>query len=349
MKNSNSRYTIKNLAVVLGAFSLLSVAGCYSGGNNPGIEYAPNMYISEAYEAYTQTEDMKYNPMGMTMRTPVEGVIARGQMDYLGYPEGYEASSVWTNPIRPTEEVVVEGGRLYNINCQHCHGKSGKNDGGVIKSGQYPPPPFDNLQSDYIKTLADGKIYHTITHGKGNMGSHAAMLTPKERWMVLHYVRKLSLGEDFVYASADAESTPSLGESKSRPAWLTGYEFADISDQDYSAIASAMEHVKFGNIRFKIMKDESKPFLDQVATYLVNHADVKAVVVGHISSDAEMDAIQENLSEIRANAVIDYLVEKGVNADKCVSKGMGANQPISSNDTKEGRDMNRRVEIYFVK
>ena len=37
-----------------------------------GYEYAPNMYESEAYEAYTQTGDMKYNPNGMTMRTPVE-------------------------------------------------------------------------------------------------------------------------------------------------------------------------------------------------------------------------------------------------------------------------------------
>lgn len=189
--------------LILGASSLI---GCTAGGNDPGIEYAPNMYVSEAYEAYTQTEEMQYNPNGMTMRTPVKGTVAQGQMAYTMYEEGYEASASWTNPIPATEENVAEGQRLYNIQCQHCHGKSGKNDGGVIKSGQYPPPPWDGYASATIKELPDGKAFHTITYGKGNMGAHGNVLTPDERWKVLHYVRKLSLGDAFVYAASEVQS-----------------------------------------------------------------------------------------------------------------------------------------------
>ncbi|MFT4521380.1 MAG: mono/diheme cytochrome c family protein [Bacteroidia bacterium] len=190
---------------ITAVFAILGVSvlfgGCYSSGNDPGIEYAPNMYVSEAYEAYSQTQEMEYNPYGMTMRMPVKGTIARGQMNYLGYPEGYEASASWTSKIASTEKNVTEGQRLYNIYCQHCHGKTGKNDGGVIKSGQYPPPPWAGYSDDIIKNLSDGQMFHTITFGKGNMGSHASVLTPEQRWQVIGYVRKLSLGDDFVYAN----------------------------------------------------------------------------------------------------------------------------------------------------
>ena len=186
-----------NIAIVLGATAL---AGCSAGGNNTGIEYAPNMYVSEAYEPYRQVEEMKYNPNGMTMRLPVAGTVARGQMSYTEYSEGYEASAVWANPLAPTEANVTEGGRLYDIYCQHCHGKTGKNNGGVIKSGKYPPPPWSGYDDNYIKELPDGKAFHSITYGKGNMGSHASVLSPEERWKVVHYVRQLSLGEAFIYA-----------------------------------------------------------------------------------------------------------------------------------------------------
>ena len=76
-------------------FTLLAVAasttimvGCSAGGDNPGSEYAPNMYVSFAYEPMTQlaNEDEgstngnnTINPYGMNMRLPVKGTIARGQ------------------------------------------------------------------------------------------------------------------------------------------------------------------------------------------------------------------------------------------------------------------------------
>ena len=71
---------LKNRIAMLNGLLFIGVSalvGCSAGGNDTGIEYAPNMYVSEAYEAYTQTEEMKYNPHGMTMRTPVAGSVAK--------------------------------------------------------------------------------------------------------------------------------------------------------------------------------------------------------------------------------------------------------------------------------
>lgn len=187
------------LYIVAAFGTIASLSSCVSEGNNTGIEYAPNMYVSEAYEAYTQTEEMTYNEQygGMTMRPPVKGTIARGQLDYYQYPEGYEAAAAWTNPLPRTEANVDKGMALFNTYCWHCHGKSGKNDGPVVKNSEYPSPPWTGYDSDYIKNLPDGKIFHTITYGKGIMGPHGSVLSPTERWELVYYVRKLSLGDAF--------------------------------------------------------------------------------------------------------------------------------------------------------
>ena len=81
----------------------------------------------------------------------------------------------------------------------------------MIKSGQYPPPPWDGYGADYVKELPDGKIWHTITYGKGNMGSHASVLTPKERWELVHYVRYLGDGDNFQFDPEPSEDAPIPG------------------------------------------------------------------------------------------------------------------------------------------
>lgn len=190
------------LYIVAGISSLGLMSSCVSEGNEPGIEFAPNMYVSEAYEAYTQVGEMSYNKQygGMTMRPPAEGTIARGQLDYYQYEEGYEASVDWANPLERNKENVNNGQVLYERNCAHCHGMTGKNDGSVVKNSEYPSPPWTGYDADYIKTLPDGKMFHTITFGKGVMGPHAPLLSPNERWQVVHYIRKLSLGDGFTLA-----------------------------------------------------------------------------------------------------------------------------------------------------
>ncbi len=341
MQFLQKRMNIINGLMLIAAGTLV---GCSAGGNKPGYEYAPNMYESEAYEAYTQVGEMKYNPNGMTMRTPVAGAVAQGQMGYTMYTEGYEASASWTNPVAPTEANVAEGMRLYNIQCQHCHGKKGKNDGGVIKSGQYPPPPWDGYQSETIKNLPDGKAYHSITFGKGNMGAHGNVLSPNERWKVLHYVRSLSLGDDFVYA---AEETKDKEVASATAMSFEGFELVDIGP-DLDMINAAMRNVHFNGMQYKKFEEQSKPHLDKVAAFMTSNPDLKALVVGHVASDMNIPGFGE-LSLIRAKTVCDYLESKGVSRDRLSPKGKGSTMPIDTNDDKIGKLINRRVEIYFIK
>lgn len=183
-------------------YTLLAIAGiatlftaCTAGGDNPGIEYAPNMYVSFAYEPLSQLEEKPntINPHGMNMRLPVKGTIARGQLEYATYNmpksnENYEAASAWKNPLPKTEFNVAEGKRLYNINCTPCHAEDGLGKGTIVADGKYPQVP---AYADRLPTINPGKAFYSITHGKNLMGAYGSVLTPTQRWQVIHYIYEL--------------------------------------------------------------------------------------------------------------------------------------------------------------
>ena len=93
------------------------------------------------------------------------------------------------------------------------------------------------------------------------------------------------------------------------------------------------------------VRPEAKRALASLATVL-KEADVKAFEVdGHTDSDAS-DEYNQVLSEKRANAVKDFLASQGITAEITI-KGYGKTRPVASNDTPEGKQKNRRVEIII--
>jgi len=337
----------------------LSMVSCVSSGDNPGIEYAPNMYISQAYEPFSQEKKFDYNPNGMTMRMPVNGTIARGQGSFI-YPhpntgDGYEASAGYTPWVSATESNVGEGKRLYDIYCWHCHGKKGKNDGPIFKEGKMPKPSWPAYASDYIKELPVGKAYHTITHGKGLMGSHAFLLNPEERWKVIHYVKSLAYGDDFKFAaestSAGTTSTDAMESISSDGAQMPQTSSASFpgTSEEKAMIMTAMSKVMFKGLpNRKEMKANSVKNLDVVADYMKAHPDFKATIIGHTGATLT-DEGAATLGTDRANNVIKYLVSKGVNAANL----KGTSVVDSDNDgditSSSDRKANRRVEIEIYK
>ena len=184
---------------------LLSIAiffpSCKNDANSPGIEYMPDMYRSPSHEANLST-----TYMGDTIqvnRMPVAGTIARGYMPYAygNDTSGYaNAGRHLKNPIALSPEVLADGEELYGKFCIHCHGAEGKGDGLVGQKLPGAPPSY----SGALKDLPEGKIFHSMTYGKGLMGSHSSQLTQEERWKLVHYVQKLQrLGAPVITASID--------------------------------------------------------------------------------------------------------------------------------------------------
>ena len=87
--------------------------------------------------------------------------------------------------------------------------------------------------------------------------------------------------------------------------------------------------------------------LDEAARILMDHPDLRVSVEGHTDAMGS-DAYNQALSERRAQAVKRYLVSAGVDASRLETMGYGESQPVASNDTEDGRAMNRRVELNVL-
>ena len=91
-----------------------------------------------------------------------------------------------------------------------------------------------------------------------------------------------------------------------------------------------------------VITASSYPFLDEVAKSLSEYPELLLTLVGHTDNQGA-DEYNQTLSENRANAVRTYLIGKGIGDNKIVATGKGESEPISTNDTPEGREKNRRV------
>jgi OOP family OmpA-OmpF porin len=98
------------------------------------------------------------------------------------------------------------------------------------------------------------------------------------------------------------------------------------------------------------LKPESKIELDKIGSILIQASDLMVEIGGHTDATGS-DATNMTLSDARAKAVHDYLEQNfpQIKPENLVAKGYGESKPVASNDTKEGRAKNRRVEFKIVK
>ena len=87
--------------------------------------------------------------------------------------------------------------------------------------------------------------------------------------------------------------------------------------------------------------------LDLISDIMKEFKDSDFSIDGHTDSVGSK-ALNQKLSQSRAQAVLDYLISKGVSADRLAAKGFGEDTPIASNNTRSGRAKNRRVEINLA-
>ena len=109
--------------------------------------------------------------------------------------------------------------------------------------------------------------------------------------------------------------------------------------------------VVLNNILFEtgkaVLTTSSYSELDRLVGILEDNALMRIEISGHTDNTGGL-SLNIRLSEIRAQAVVEYLVQKGVDRSRLEYKGYGPDQPITDNATAEGRKMNRRVEFKIL-
>jgi outer membrane protein OmpA-like peptidoglycan-associated protein len=95
------------------------------------------------------------------------------------------------------------------------------------------------------------------------------------------------------------------------------------------------------------LRPESRQTLRELANTFAKYSDINRIEVeGHTDSTGTA-RYNNRLSQRRANSVRTYLVDQGVPGARIIARGYGESQPKASNDTSEGRQLNRRVEIHI--
>jgi len=91
----------------------------------------------------------------------------------------------------------------------------------------------------------------------------------------------------------------------------------------------------------------AKTILDQAADALLSSRDIRVEIAGHTDARGS-DSYNAALSQQRAQSVVTYLGERGIAADRLSAKGYGEAEPVADNESDEGRELNRRVELKIV-
>lgn len=171
-----------------------------------------------------------------------------------------------------------------------------------------------------------------------------------------------------------AHSAPVTGEYKivlpqgfnygflaSAPKYISESDNVDLSDlKEYKEIkrdlflvpAEIGETIRLNNIFFDFgkseLKKESFSELKRVVSFMNANAQMIISLGGH-TDNVGNDTDNLKLSQDRINSVMNYLIEKGIAKDRLSAIGYGETKPIATNDTDEGRSLNRRVEFTIMK
>jgi hypothetical protein len=195
------KFKFAQLSILVSAVALL--ASCNHNFDRipvhtkPRLEFAPNMYHSEAYEPVSLVEDSvdfanEYNAMpgngvNGNLKMPVANTIKRGYMPYHISKDSLEfAAKTLVSPLDSSAKWVAEGEVLYGRFCAHCHGETGGGDGPVNDKLK----GVANLSGGQLVTISEGHIFHVITHGKGRMLQHASQIDANDRWKIARFVKQ---------------------------------------------------------------------------------------------------------------------------------------------------------------
>lgn len=209
--------------LLLASLVVGALAGCREQtSDDPPVLLERNMYDTERYNPESYSD---FFPDHRTMRPPVPGTIARDR--YEDDPEvatgllADRSAYVMTIPqalvqrIGGMDKLLARGQERFGIYCAPCHGLTGDGKGMVVckrdkatdpcESRGFPPLP--SYEDPRLRTMPDGQLFATITHGVRTMPAYGPQIPAQDRWAIVGYVRALQM-------SQMAAANPSPSEPK---------------------------------------------------------------------------------------------------------------------------------------
>lgn len=185
---------IRIFLAVFGAIGLAIVAIAGFRGSftqRTPIEIFPDMDRQPKYKS--QTPSPLFSE-GRVDRVPPYGSVPFHIQTDQPYLITGKMGAMWGTgiPVTVDKALLARGRERYGINCQVCHGATGAGNG---ITSQYGLVGVANLHQDKYRQMADGEIFNTITHGKGQMGPYHHIAV-EDRWAIIAYIRALQFSQN---------------------------------------------------------------------------------------------------------------------------------------------------------
>jgi OOP family OmpA-OmpF porin len=153
----------------------------------------------------------------------------------------------------------------------------------------------------------------------------------------------VQLGANANRIEIDASQIENLQEHKNQLVGGVNYLFKAVAVE--KALRADKITLRFATNKQEInITEEQRIYFETLKAYLAQNPDAKALVTGH-TDNAGNDKGNKRLSRKRSEFVRDYMIEQGIPKRQIINKGLGPDQPIATNETSEGKALNRRVEI----
>ncbi|HEY3245874.1 MAG TPA: cytochrome c [Phycisphaerae bacterium] len=148
---------------------------------------------------------------GRASRPLVAGTVARGQLrlDAHFYAGQVGAALAENFPFPITRDDMQRGQERFNIFCAPCHSRVGDGNGMIVQRG-FPQPPSFHI--DRLRQAPVGHFFQVISNGLGAMPDYAAQIPPRDRWLIVAYVRALQLSQRASFTELSASLRAELAE-----------------------------------------------------------------------------------------------------------------------------------------
>lgn len=158
------------------------------------------------------------------------------------------------------------------------------------------------------------------------------------------YLMVLTEGSEYaLYVNKQGYMFKSLNFNYSEKSDLEPLNINIALDPVVKGSVSVLQNIFFDVDKYEL-KEKSITELEKIVRFLNENPQITIEISGHTDNTGNFSYNQQ-LSEKRAKAVYDYVKQKGINPKRLTSKGYGASNPVSSNDTEQGRQRNRRIEF----